>query len=60
MSRDQVLELIISILTTQSGVPNLVLKQIVMMGVAFIFLFLAVSKKYEPLLLVPQENPWTG
>ena len=53
MSREQVLELIISILTTQSGVPNLVLKQIVMMGVAFIFLFLAVSKKYEPLLLVP-------
>ena len=53
MSWDQVLELIISILTTQSGLPNLVFKQLVMMGVAFFFLYLAVAKKYEPLLLLP-------
>jgi sodium ion-translocating decarboxylase beta subunit len=53
MSWDQVLELIISIFTTQSGIPNLVFKQIVMMLVAFFFLYLAVAKKYEPLLLVP-------
>jgi sodium ion-translocating decarboxylase beta subunit len=53
MSWEQVWELIISILTTQSGVPNLVFKQVVMMVVAFFFLYLAVAKKYEPLLLVP-------
>ena len=29
MSWDQVLELIVSILTTQSGLPNLLLKQII-------------------------------
>jgi oxaloacetate decarboxylase beta subunit len=53
MSWEQVLDLIVSILTTQSGIPNLVFKQVVMMGVAFFFLYLAVAKKYEPLLLVP-------
>jgi carboxybiotin decarboxylase len=53
MSWDQVFELIISIFTTQSGVPNLVFKQIIMLLVAFFFLYLAVAKKYEPLLLVP-------
>ena len=53
MSWDKVLELIISILTTQTGMPNLVFKQVVMMGIAFFFLYLAVAKNYEPLLLVP-------
>jgi Na+-transporting methylmalonyl-CoA/oxaloacetate decarboxylase beta subunit len=53
MSWDQVWELIISILTTQSGMPNLMFKQIIMMAVAFFFLYLAVAKNYEPLLLVP-------
>jgi sodium ion-translocating decarboxylase beta subunit len=53
MSWDQIVELIISIFTTQSGMPNLVFKQVVMMLVAFFFLYLAVAKKYEPLLLVP-------
>ena len=53
MSWDQVFELIVSILTTQTGLPNLMLKQVIMMGVAFFFLYLAVAKKYEPLLLVP-------
>ncbi len=53
MSWEQVIDLIVSILTTQSGIPNLVFKQLVMMGVAFFFLYLAVAKKYEPLLLVP-------
>jgi sodium ion-translocating decarboxylase beta subunit len=53
MSWDQIIELIISIVTTQSGIPNLLFKQIIMMGVAFFFLYLAVAKKYEPLLLVP-------
>jgi sodium ion-translocating decarboxylase beta subunit len=53
MSWDQIIELIISIVTTQSGIPNLLFKQMIMMGVAFFFLYLAVAKKYEPLLLVP-------
>ncbi|MFZ0243370.1 MAG: sodium ion-translocating decarboxylase subunit beta [Desulfobacterales bacterium] len=53
MSWDQVYELLISILTTQTGLPNLVFKQVFMLGVAFVFLYLAVAKKYEPLLLVP-------
>ena len=53
MSWDQVYELIISILTTQTGLPNLVFKQVIMLGIAFVFLYLAVAKKYEPLLLVP-------
>ena len=53
MSWDQVFELIISILTTQTGLPNLMFKQVIMLGVAFFFLYLAVAKRYEPLLLVP-------
>jgi oxaloacetate decarboxylase beta subunit len=53
MSWDQVYELIISILTTQTGLPNLVFKQVIMLAIAFVFLYLAVAKKYEPLLLVP-------
>jgi sodium ion-translocating decarboxylase beta subunit len=53
MSWNQVFELIVSILTTQTGLPNLLFKQIVMMAIAFLFLYLAVAKKYEPLLLVP-------
>jgi oxaloacetate decarboxylase beta subunit len=53
MSGDQILELIISILTTQTGIPNLGFDQVVMMAIAFFFLYLAVVKEYEPLLLVP-------
>jgi sodium ion-translocating decarboxylase beta subunit len=53
MSWNQVFELIVSILTTQTGLPNLMFKQLIMMGIAFLFLYLAVAKKYEPLLLVP-------
>ena len=53
MSWDQVYELLISILTTQTGLPNLVFKQVIMLAIAFVFLYLAVAKKYEPLLLVP-------
>jgi carboxybiotin decarboxylase len=53
MSWDQIIDLLTSIVTTQSGLPNLLFKQIIMMGVAFFFLYLAVAKNYEPLLLVP-------
>jgi oxaloacetate decarboxylase beta subunit len=53
MSWDYVLELIKNILITQTGMPNLLFKQVIMMAVAFFFLYLAVAKRYEPLLLVP-------
>lgn len=53
MSWQQVLDLIISIVTTQTGLPNLTVGQVVMMGVAMFFLYLAVAKGFEPLLLVP-------
>ena len=53
MSGDQVLDLLKSILTTQTGMPNLLFNQVIMMLIAFFFLYLAVAKEYEPLLLVP-------
>ncbi|MGA7145982.1 MAG: sodium ion-translocating decarboxylase subunit beta [Desulfobacterales bacterium] len=53
MSWDQVLELIKSILLTQTGIPNLDIGQVIMILVSFFFLYLAVAKEYEPLLLVP-------
>ncbi len=53
MTWQQVLELIKSILITQTGIPNLAYNQVFMIGIAFVFLYLAVIKEYEPLLLVP-------
>ncbi|GAB6909034.1 Glutaconyl-CoA decarboxylase subunit beta [Desulfosarcina cetonica] len=53
MTWDQVLELIKSILITQTGIPNLAFKEVIMIAIAFLFLYLAVVKEYEPLLLVP-------
>lgn len=53
MTWDQVLELIRSILITQTGIPNLAINQVIMVCISFFFLYLAVAKEYEPLLLVP-------
>ena len=53
MTWDQVLELIKSILITQTGIPNLEIKEVIMIAIAFFFLYLAVAKQYEPLLLGP-------
>lgn len=53
MSWDNVLELIKSILLTQTGVPSLAVNQVLMMLVGLFFLYLAIAKEYEPLLLVP-------
>lgn len=53
MTWEQVLELIKNILITQTGIPNLVFKEVIMIAIAFLFLYLAVVKEYEPLLLVP-------
>jgi len=53
MTWDQVLELIKSILLTQTGIPNLAIGQVIMILISFFFLYLAVAKEYEPLLLIP-------
>lgn len=53
MSWSQVLELIQSILITQTGFPHLVWGQVVMLLIGLIFLYLAIAKEYEPLLLLP-------
>jgi len=53
MSWDYVFELIKSILVTQTGIPNLAVKELIMIAIAFFFLYLAVAKRYEPLLLLP-------
>jgi oxaloacetate decarboxylase beta subunit len=53
MSWQYIFELIQSILITQTGIPNLGLKAVLMLLIAFFFLYLAVGKGYEPLLLVP-------
>ncbi|MFO7964822.1 MAG: sodium ion-translocating decarboxylase subunit beta [Desulfobacterales bacterium] len=53
MSWSYVWELIQSILITQTGIPNLEIKEVLMLLIAFFFLYLAVAKKFEPLLLVP-------
>ncbi|MEZ4527733.1 MAG: sodium ion-translocating decarboxylase subunit beta [Desulfobacterales bacterium] len=53
MSWSHVLELIQNILITQTGIPNLAVNQVIMMCIGLIFLYLAIAKEYEPLLLVP-------
>jgi oxaloacetate decarboxylase beta subunit len=46
-------DLILSILYTQTGVPNIQAKQVLMLAIAGLFIYLAVGKKFEPLLLLP-------
>ncbi|MDX9819992.1 MAG: sodium ion-translocating decarboxylase subunit beta [Desulfococcus multivorans] len=53
MSWSHVLELIQSILVTQTGIPHLAVNQVIMILIGVFFLFLAIAKEYEPLLLVP-------
>jgi carboxybiotin decarboxylase len=53
MSWGYVMELLQSIIFTQTGIPNLIFKQVIMLLIAFFFLYLAVAKKFEPLLLLP-------
>ncbi len=53
MSWDYVLELITNIVFTQTGIPHFGIKQVIMLMIAGIFLYLAIAKKYEPLLLLP-------
>jgi carboxybiotin decarboxylase len=53
MSWEQLVELIQNILFTQTGIPNLTGGNILMIGIGLIFLYLAIAKEYEPLLLLP-------
>ena len=53
MSWDQVLELLKNIILTQTGIPSITFKEIIMICVGLFFLYLAIAKEYEPLLLMP-------
>lgn len=49
----QLIDIIKNILFTQTGIPHFTVKEIIMILISFFFLYLAVGKKFEPLLLVP-------
>jgi oxaloacetate decarboxylase beta subunit len=53
MTWEYVLELIKNILLTQTGIPHLGIKEIIMLCIALFFLYLAIAKEFEPLLLLP-------
>jgi len=53
MSWDQLQELLLHIFKTQTGIPYVGWQQLVMWAIGLFFLFLAVAKNIEPLLLVP-------
>jgi sodium ion-translocating decarboxylase beta subunit len=46
-------DVLLNILQTQTGLFNLHYKLIIMWAIALFFIYLAVAKKYEPLLLLP-------
>jgi oxaloacetate decarboxylase beta subunit len=41
-----------NILVTQTGIPHLAIKEIIMLCIALFFLYLAIAKEFEPLLLL--------
>jgi carboxybiotin decarboxylase len=53
MSWQYFIEIFYNTLITQSGFMELTWGNVVMVGISFLFLYLAVAKEYEPLLLVP-------
>ncbi|MBF0390744.1 MAG: sodium ion-translocating decarboxylase subunit beta [Desulfamplus sp.] len=53
MSWSQVLELIQNILISQTGLPHITWGQLVMLFIGLLFLYMAIAKEYEPLLLLP-------
>jgi oxaloacetate decarboxylase beta subunit len=53
MTWEQIVELIQNILISQTGIPNLTGGNIVMICIGLLFLYLAIAKEYEPLLLLP-------
>jgi Na+-transporting methylmalonyl-CoA/oxaloacetate decarboxylase beta subunit len=52
MTANEILDMLRGILYT-TGVFNFQWKVIIMWGVASFFIYLAIAKKYEPLLLLP-------
>lgn len=53
MNWDRFVEVLLNILLTQTGLFNLHYKLVIMWGIGLFFIYLAVAKKYEPLLLLP-------
>lgn len=53
MSWESVLELIKQILVTQTGIPHMTGGAALMLCVGLIFMYLAIAKEFEPLLLLP-------
>ena len=53
MTWDAFMNLLLNILETQTGLFNLHYKLVIMWAIALVFIYLAVAKKYEPLLLLP-------
>jgi carboxybiotin decarboxylase len=53
MSWQYVLELIQNILISQTGIPHMTMGHVIMLLIALLFLYLAVGKGFEPLLLLP-------
>jgi oxaloacetate decarboxylase beta subunit len=53
MSWDNIYDTLLNILYTQTGLFSLNYKIAIMWGIGLLFVYLAVAKKYEPLLLLP-------
>ncbi len=53
MSWNDFIEVLMQILKTQTGLYDLEIKMVAMWFIGFFFIYLAVVKKYEPLLLLP-------
>ncbi len=53
MNWDKFIDVLLNILYTQTGLFNLHYKLVIMWGIGLFFIYLAVAKKYEPLLLLP-------
>jgi oxaloacetate decarboxylase beta subunit len=53
MTWDKFINVLLDILYTQTGLFNLHYKLVIMWAIGLFFIYLAVGKKYEPLLLLP-------
>jgi len=53
MTWDSLTELIRSVVLTQTGIVHLTAGRLLMMAIAGLFIYLAVGRKFEPLLLLP-------
>jgi oxaloacetate decarboxylase beta subunit len=53
MTWDRFLDILLNILHSQTGLFSLHYKLVIMWGIGLFFIYLAVAKEYEPLLLLP-------